>query len=340
MRPRFEDTDVLYTWYEIPYRGFRSISLTLQHSFVQFPPTSELYHKAVARVNYLHAPYIKSGAISQADLLFVLWTGMDGPIEFINRHEWRQLSDLEVAAHGTFWKYVGEGMGIDYLGLLGKNQWKDGIEFCEDVARWNEGYERENTQLTKGVDELGAVLVEMKLRSYPKFLRPLAYQAALVLMGPQLRKMFRHVLGLYDRTGPTNIHSFPDPSPLAESLTPRLLRLRAMVIKYLALPRVFAHFKLSDADPETKRIKNYHYVQEPWYNPPTWMSRWGPTGILTWLDGGLRPGDGNGEMKPGGFLFEDLGPRRKMGMGAEENEKEALEIGQRTAGTCPFAIKA
>lgn len=45
-------------------------------------------------------------------------------------------------------------------------------------------------------------------------------------------------------------------------------------------------------------------------------------------------------MKPEGFLFEDLGPIRKMGKGTEQ-AVEMAELVRKRAGTgCPFSLAA
>ncbi|CEJ81974.1 hypothetical protein VHEMI02070 [[Torrubiella] hemipterigena] len=52
---RYEDTEVIFT------------------CFFKFAPNSVHLHKAVARMNFLHQSYIKSGKILNKDLLYVLY---------------------------------------------------------------------------------------------------------------------------------------------------------------------------------------------------------------------------------------------------------------------------
>lgn len=163
-------------------------------SFALFPPSSPLLHKAVARMNYLHAPYIKSKRILNQDLLYVLYTAMVEPIRFMRLYEWRSLTEMEVAAQATLWKYVGDMMGIDYAEQLGKNKWNDGIEFMEDVTRWGCKYEDNYMLPLPEVQHLGTVLVDLLLSAYPKMMRPLGYQMLLVLMGERMRYAFGYVL--------------------------------------------------------------------------------------------------------------------------------------------------
>lgn len=141
-------------------------------------------------MNYLHAPFIKNGKISQEDLLYVLYASTAEPARIINIYEWRKLDDMEAAALGTVWKYVGDMMGIDYRSVLCKEEWTDAIEFLEDVSRWASEYEDKYMRPMKEVHALGQILMEMLLQSYPAFARPLGYPMACVVMGNRLRRAF------------------------------------------------------------------------------------------------------------------------------------------------------
>lgn len=141
-------------------------------------------------MNFLHAPYIKSGKISQEDLVYVLYASMVEPIRFINQYEWRTLTDMETAALGTMWKYVGDMMNMDYKRVLQKDTWVDGIEFIEDTTRWAEGFEDEKLRPMAEVKELGQVLMDMMLQSHASIASPIIYSAACVLVGDRLRRAF------------------------------------------------------------------------------------------------------------------------------------------------------
>lgn len=160
-------------------------------SYAEFPPGSEYLAKSVARTNFLHAPYRQSGKISNADMLYVLFESMYQPVRFMRLYEWREMSDMEVAAVATFWKYIGEMMEIDYEAELGKKEWKDGIEFMEDVERWAIEYENEHLGPSPEIGKLGTVLVDLLLSAYPKFSRDPGYKILMVLMGERMRDAFR-----------------------------------------------------------------------------------------------------------------------------------------------------
>lgn len=142
-------------------------------------------------MNYLHAPYIKSGRILNKDLLYVLSTAMSEPERFMRLYEWRPLLEMEVAAVASVWRYVGDLMEIDYEAELGKNQWGDAIEFLDDVSQWASKYEEQYMRPMDEVAQLGSVLMDLLLSAYPRALRPLGYQIVMVLMGARMRYAFR-----------------------------------------------------------------------------------------------------------------------------------------------------
>jgi hypothetical protein len=141
-------------------------------------------------MNYLHAPFIKSGKISQEDLLYVLYASVSEPVRVLNQYEWRQLDDMEIASIATVWKYIGDMMNIDYRSVLQKEKWTDAIEFLEDVSSFASEYEDKYMRPMKEVHALGQILMEMLLQSYPAFARPLGYPMACVVMGNRLRRAF------------------------------------------------------------------------------------------------------------------------------------------------------
>lgn len=122
------------------------------------------------------------------------------------------------------------------------------------------------------------------------------------------------------------------------ALTYNLLLLRKLVIRYLCLPRIFPLQYVSEPDKKTERIKHQHYLKEPWYNEATIWNRWNPLALITWASGGMIPGDGGAEMKPEGFLFEDLGPLQYMGKGIEEAKVLEDRVKKTGTGACPFAF--
>ena len=63
-------------------------------------PNSDRCIDAFARLNYLHGHYIKQGKITNNDMLYTLSLFLNQPVEWINKYEWRQLTDLESLRYG------------------------------------------------------------------------------------------------------------------------------------------------------------------------------------------------------------------------------------------------
>ncbi|XP_044720154.1 Dephospho-CoA kinase [Hirsutella rhossiliensis] len=293
-------------------------------SFIKFPPTSPLLHQAVARMNYLHSPYMKSGKLLNRDLLYTLHIIMNEPIRLIRLFEWRSLTDMEMAAIGTFWKYIGDMMEIDFVAELNKDRWDDGINFLEDVTQWASKYEDEHMRRTRDGQILVGHLLDFFYSSYPVFMRPLIYGLAFVLMGDRWRQIF----------------SLPEPGTATVAFTYTFLLARKLCMRFLALPRSIATDYISEPDIKTGRMHHYHYLKEPWYLPATIWNRWGPLAWLVWATGGMIPGDGGPAMKPEGFLFEDLGPKGKMGKGIEATAHLAEVAQGKLSKGCPFSRSA
>jgi hypothetical protein len=123
-------------------------------------------------------------------MLYVLFESMHEPVRWMRLYEWREMADMEVAAIATLWKYIGEMMDIDYRAELGKDQWKDGIEFMDDVAAWAAEYENRHLGPSPDIAKLGQVLVELMLSAYPSFSRAPGYKILMVLMGERMRHAF------------------------------------------------------------------------------------------------------------------------------------------------------
>lgn len=152
-------------------------------------PTSARAYLGLARTRYLHSGYRASGKILDDDMLFTLALFALQPIRFINRYEWRQLSDLERCAIGTFWKSVGDGLEISYEKLpSGKTGFRDGIQWLEEIDAWSEEYETKfmvpDAKNRETADQTTAVLVYM----LPKMFHPVGLQFVSFMMDDRLRR--------------------------------------------------------------------------------------------------------------------------------------------------------
>lgn len=156
--------------------------------FMAHAPNEERTRQAIGRMNSLHSPYIKAGKISNEDLLYTLSVFVTEPINWINKYEWRQLTDMEICAQGTFWKSIGDAMNIKYTRHLKRDTWKDGIEFYEDLADWAMQYELEHMVSATTNKQTATELFALLLFYVPRSLVPFSHQIIGVLMGERLRR--------------------------------------------------------------------------------------------------------------------------------------------------------
>ncbi|KAI3392536.1 hypothetical protein diail_5547 [Diaporthe ilicicola] len=265
---RYEDTTVIFG------------------EFTVNSPTSERAIQAIARMNHLHSPYKKSGKISNQDLLYTLAVCVMEPIRFIELYEWRPLNKMEICAVGTFWKSIGDAMEIEYNGYLAQHSWKDGIEFVEDITAWAKRYEVDAMKPHRSNRKLSDALVGLlfSLAPAPQF----TLQVLTVLMGDRVREAFM----------------YPQPGIFACLVAFASLNLRRLFLRFLCLPRLKPLIFFSEPDPHTGRIKHFDYLVDPYYNPPTFWSRWGPMALIFRLLGGKVPG-APGTL-PEGFVLTDM----------------------------------
>jgi hypothetical protein len=104
-------------------------------------PKSARVIQAIARMNYIHSRYQRSGKISNEDLLYTLSVFITEPITWVNKYEWRTLTEMEECAISTFWKSIGDAMGIEYNGQLAHSEWLNGLDFYDDIKVWATSYE-------------------------------------------------------------------------------------------------------------------------------------------------------------------------------------------------------
>lgn len=122
-------------------------------------------------------------------MLYTLSLFATQPIEWIDRYEWRSLTELERCAVGTFWKSIGDAMGISYEKLpSGKTGFRDGIHWLEEIIQWSNEYEKAcmvpHPKNHETAEQTTAVLVYM----LPKSLKPVGYNFVSHVMDDRLRK--------------------------------------------------------------------------------------------------------------------------------------------------------
>lgn len=290
-------------------------------TIINHAPTSDRSVKAIARLNYIHAPYIKSGGISNTGLAYTIGVIITEPVRWIEAFEWRSIAEYEKCAFGVFWKEVADGMNIDYASLLPQKTFGDGLEFYDAMAKWTNEYEAKHMKFASSNKAAGDSSIAMILHNVPGFAKEFVKRCMCTAMPAHLRES----VGL------------PHPSPTIERFTAVLVEMRRFYLRYLSLPR--SRFNpinvgFPPADPKTGRMHRTIFKDRPIYVQPTFWNRWGPGAMMTRLKGKEVPGD------PGlcgeGYLWEEVGPRRVFGKGAETMAKMEEEIRQVRTGGCPF----
>jgi hypothetical protein len=162
--------------------------------FLIHPPEDMRSIKATSRMNCIHQLYQRSGQISNDDMLYTLSLLASFPIEWVTKHEWRRLNDLEQCAMGTFWKSIGEDMGIDYSPLPSATAgWKDGLHWLEEVSAWGRGYRLRHMRADPNNKIVASSAMEVVLGTTPPPLRSLARWGLLAALDIPLRRALMYV---------------------------------------------------------------------------------------------------------------------------------------------------
>jgi hypothetical protein len=289
--------------------------------FLGSPPDSERANQAIARMNYLHSLYQASGQILNEDLLYTLSLFAVEPARWVKEFEWRELTPMETCAVGTFWKSVGDAMGISYKDLPSYNKgWRDGLDWLDEVRVWALMYEQKEMVPTKDSHQTAVETTKMLLYDVPKIFHPFGENVVSALMDDRLRSAMM----------------YPAPPSWISSLVFNGLYYRKLLIRYLFLPRPYSMRMrvISEDKNKNGKFNVLYYEVEPWYFPDSFYYRWiSPQTWRKWIQGLPIPGP---KYKPEGYDIPNVGPRHLEGKGSTEmgvNKDRLLGNGR---GGCPF----
>ncbi len=97
------------------------------------------------------------------------------------------MNEMEICAIGTFWKSIGDAMGIEYTGRLARTKWTNGVDFYGDIKAWAETYETKYMVPAKSNKITADELIPLLLFYLPKQFKSAGTHMVGVLMGDRLR---------------------------------------------------------------------------------------------------------------------------------------------------------
>ncbi|KAH7385760.1 hypothetical protein BKA66DRAFT_511571 [Pyrenochaeta sp. MPI-SDFR-AT-0127] len=293
--------------------------------FLGHSPTSERANSAIARMNYLHSRYQKAGKISNDDMLYTLSLFVLEVERWVGLYEWRQLTPMEICALGTHWKAVGDAMGIDYTHLRnGPSNFKDGLEFFEDVKEWANDYEQRCMVPNKYNHQLAEETTRILLANVPGPFKRFGKTIVTTLMDESLRCAM-----LYEA-----------PPAIYLKTIQFIFRVRKVFLIYFIPPRPYSlRFNpvSEHPDPMTGRYYMSEYDNEPWYVKSTFLTRHSPLAWFRWAIGSPFP-DGK-RYKPEGYRIFELGPKKLENHGQDECKATLDQLMRSKRGGCPFVAR-
>ena len=159
-------------------------------------PTSERAIQAIARMNFLHSRHQRSGKITNDDMLYALSIFALEPVRWINRYEWRSMTDVEMCASGTYWKSMGDAMEISYNNLPSSaNGWQDGLQWLREITEWSDAYEKAQMVPADTNKQLADSQLDVLLPKWPADYRDSCIKIIVVLLGDRLRQSIMYEWG-------------------------------------------------------------------------------------------------------------------------------------------------
>ncbi|EGD98185.1 hypothetical protein TESG_05571 [Trichophyton tonsurans CBS 112818] len=273
-----------------------SMTSVMIAEFLAFPPDDERALQAISRMNNIHQTYQRAGKISNDDLLYTLGLFAYLPVQWVGKYDWRELTDMEKCALGTFWKDIGDCMEIDYSQLPSfKSGWKDGLHWLEEVTEWGDRYEEKNMVPCASNQLVALSAIGIILYIVPDFLKPTAKKMIFALLEDRMIKALM----------------LPESSNLYKLSVKTILNARRHIVRYFFPPRpsCMRFQPLSNKADKDGRYYLQTYDSKPFYIKPTISSRWfSPAAIIRRVLGLPLPGDNGNEYYPRGYRLEELGP--------------------------------
>ena len=269
---------------------------------------SERGLRALSKMNWLHRRY--GSKIGNEEMIHTMAMFVLEPQRWIERYEWRVMTELEKVASFIYWKEIGNRMGI-----------KNIPQTLHELEAWTEDFESSHMVYAESNRQCAETTINMYLRNIPQFLRSFARNAASSLMEDRVRI----AVGL------------PEPPSWISCIVISVLKSRGWIVRYFFFPRLYELDVLQPPGPNG-RIQRNIYGFEPWYVKDTiWMR------LSSWLQTGgrLQPGS---KFKSTGYLPEELGPveYERVSKDSVLKEAETMKLYATKGGAavvgCPFSF--
>lgn len=174
--------------------------------FIESGLDSELGARAIEHMNRIHGHF----KIPNDDYLFVLWTFIDFPIQWVRDFGWRAFTEHECVAWFNFWRELGLRMGL--------------ADIPADKAAFDafiEVYEARELVPNEASHNVAQATIDVMAAWFPGPLRPLVAPAALSLARPQLLAAI----------------GFSAPSPWIVKIVRAALKARSHAKRFVSLER-------------------------------------------------------------------------------------------------------
>ncbi|KAL8870416.1 MAG: hypothetical protein Q9174_003541, partial [Haloplaca sp. 1 TL-2023] len=286
-------------------------------------PGSPRSVEALARINWLHDRHRKRGSIKDEDMLYTLSLFALEPMRWVKKFEWRELSEMEVAAVGTLWKYYGDALKVPFEALSGYEKgWKNALEWMADLESWSRQYEDEHMIPAESNHRLAEATLRVLLWKMPKSMHGFGTNIFASVMEEKLR----------------NAMLIPKPPSIYLRTMSLLVFVRKIFLRHFSLPRRRRLTRMPTPSPFGEGKLNLPRCRmHPWYILPTFKKRWGLSALSTRLRGGILPGDDD-KFMPNGFLTRELGPLGLVGKGHDEVQEEVDRLEKSGGKGCPFTL--
>ena len=124
-----------------------------------------------------------------ADMLYTLSLFALEPPRWVRKYEWRELSEMELCALGTFWKSMGDAMMISFNELPShESGWKDGLHWLDEVGQWSLAYEVEHMVPAATNKQLADSTMDILLWFMPHRFKETGRALGSLLMEERLRR--------------------------------------------------------------------------------------------------------------------------------------------------------